>query len=191
MNTGVWGHCTFSYHKSKFCGRERTKRKKMKEYEDCKLNKNHFCWSFCVPILCYILLYSLIQLPECSEFELHLRKRVIWSRNRISKVGGFRLIAGRLLLHNNIEQDNISLARGVRGLACQYLKQVFNLCKAIDEVRIFCFCLTTTLIFVGVSFLQLGNTGRNIMKFGVNIMLLKISPCGNFTLRQYKHYGRL
>ena len=48
----------------------------MKEYEDSKLNKNHFFLSFCVQILCYLLLCSLIQLLECSEFELYLRKRI-------------------------------------------------------------------------------------------------------------------
>jgi len=85
----------------------------------------------------------------------------------------------------------MSLARGVQGLSCQYLKQVFNLCKAINEVRNFCFCLSTTLICVDVSLLKLGNTGKDIIQFGIHIMLLKVNPCGNLTLRQYKHYGRL
>jgi hypothetical protein len=94
-------------------------------------------------------------------------------------------------LHNNVEQDNTFLARGVRGLACQYLKQVFDLCKANNGFRIFCFCLSATLICVHDSLLQLGNTGWDVIKFGINIVLLKVNTSGNLTLRQYKHYGRL
>ena len=67
----------FHITKVNFVEQSKRKEKKVREYEDSKLNKKHFCWSFCVSVLCYLLLYSLIQLLECSEFELHLRKLVI------------------------------------------------------------------------------------------------------------------
>jgi hypothetical protein len=66
------------YHitKGNFVEENKRNENKMKEYEDSKLNKNHFCRSLC-PIY---LLSSAVFVDLASrmfEFELLLRKRII------------------------------------------------------------------------------------------------------------------